>query len=586
MDWRTSWRKAAAWSAAGLVLAGAAALLAIHVLVDSDSLRKAAARHRIQLGDVALTLWPVPAVTADRVSMPDAPCCKLLQAERLRADIEIWPLLSGEVRFKRVLLNGAQAGFDDGEQWVVEEAVIESSPEYRDVRIEARVTRHGEPLAIKAEFADLSRLGTRGAATDGRVELAWKRTRANVTGRFPLDKGLAGGALEGELKSESFDDLFTFFGIERGKTAPLELSLEAREAGGALQVTRLAARLGKLDVTGEARIEIRDGKPVFDARLAAGRLDWLRTLVDAGGTLKPKRKDEEVFHRDPVAWRAVTALGALDASRFALDVKSLKLGNGLELTNVRTTMALGDGRLALQPFSANLLGGIARGGLRFDGGKKTLQVKLDAEDLLLERWFRERGSKVPFTGGPMALHADFRLSGETYRDFAASIEGPVRLRMGQGRWDSKVAGEYEGMMVAALAAQSSDEITFECAAADLDFKRGRASGPRLVGARSNVSQLLTGGTIDLREERIDLRGRVKAASGISAGLAMFAGDVQVHGRLARPRVRMDPDGKPAVVARIAAAMATSGASVVGGALLDAAEEKRDPCDIIRPQDVK
>ena len=134
-------------------------------------------------------------------------------------------------------------------------------------------------------------------------------------------------------------------------------------------------------------------------------------------------------------------------------------------------------------------------------------------------------------------------------------------------------------MVNALAPKDSSQLTFECVAVKLDFQKGRAEGRHLVGARSDVSQLLTAGHIDLTDESLDLRGRVQARKGVSLGLAALAGGVQITGKIVKPRVGLDPDEKPALLARAAAAIASSGATLLGEALLDAAS-RDDACEAV------
>ena len=83
----------------------------------------------------------------------------------------------------------------------------------------------------------------------------------------------------------------------------------------------------------------------------------------------------------------------------------------------------------------------------------------------------------------------------------------------------------------------------------------------------------------LRDESLDLRGRVQARKGVSLGLAALAGGVQITGKIAKPRVGLDPDEKPALLARAAAAIASSGATLLGEALLDAAS-RDDACEAV------
>lgn len=626
-------RRTAAWAAGILALLVAAGGVALRTLVDPDRLKAAALEHarttwerELLIGDVSLAILPLPAFEATKVSFSNPPWSEdphLLQADYVRADLALLPLLTGEVRVKSLEMEGVHARLEEGEDgraswelrsgdgkragdarfqvdavlirnltihhraraeraepWHVAEARIASGPGYRNVRIDVRVARHGQPLEIHARFDDLSKAGRDGAASDGRIELRWAKTQATVQGAIPVGAKLRGGAVRGHVKSESLQDVFAFFGIERGPTAALEMRLDARESGGRLHIGNLSATLGALKLAGDGTAGFEEGKPVVHARLRALRLDWLETLVDAGGEVKPKRRNEEIFHDDPVAWRVVETLGALDGSTAELQVDSLRLGNGLELRDVASRVAMGKGRVRFGPSRAALLGGSAKGTFDFDANRRTIRATLDGDRLSLEQWFRQRGSKVPFSGGPLRIDADLTLAGETYRELAASLSGPLRLRMGPGTWNSKRAGEYEELMVDALAARDSGEIRFACAAARLDFKSGRASGERLLGARSDVSRLLTGGAVDFRKETLDLRGQVRAASGPSVGLAMFAGDVQVHGRLARPKMRLDPERKPAIIARAAAAIATTGATLLGGALIDAAEAKDDPCKAV------
>jgi hypothetical protein len=379
-------------------------------------------------------------------------------------------------------------------------------------------------------------------------------------------------------RSKSLDDVFAFAGFERGKTVAFSLDLASRGAEGGADLHGIVLALGDLRVSGDLHLAVAKDSHHVTGRLAASRIDWLKTLRDSGGTVKPRRQDDEIFHADPVAWNALAFLGALDA-QVDLAVESLKLGNGLQLDGVKAHATLGNGVVDLTPFSAALLGGTGGGSLRFETPKKAIRVRFEGDKLLLERWFAERGSKIPFRAGPMAIKAKLALGGETFRELASSIEGPVTVRMGRGTWESPKAGEVEEMMVNALAKKGSTDLDFDCVSANLDFKRGRAEGRRILGARSDVSQLLTAGTIDFREEKLDLRGRVQARKGLTVGLASVAGGVQISGRLAHPHIGMDPNDRPALLARAAAAVATAGATLVGEALINAAA-KDDPCEAV------
>ncbi len=629
------WRKAALWTVGVAALLLVAATLCLRLLVDPERLKKMALDRaqsawgrELLLGEVELRLFPLPSLRASRVSLANPPWAKdphLLLADSMRADLELLSLLTGTVRVKSISLDGVKAGLEvaddgavswdlkgkdapaknpanaaqgdplrisavhirnarivhrkakaEGEPWLVEEALLEALPGLKDARIEARVVRHGKTLQVKGRFTDLTGIGKKDAATDGKIDLDWGGAKLSAEGRFPLEKALAGMDLAAHLEAKAMEDLFAFFGVKRNKTAALDIKLKARDTDGRIAVTDLALTLGALKVRGDARVTLGD-KHSIDARLQTDHLDWLRTLADAGGTIRPKRQDGEVFHADPVAWRGVKAIGSMHGIA-DLTLRSFKMGNGLELTNVRAKLTFGDGRMAFSPFAADMLGGAAKGVIALDSGRKSVRLDIDGENLLLERWLRERGRKVPLTGGPMKVHARLALSGDTYRQLAASVSGPFTVRMGPGRWESQRAGEVEEMMVSALQPRAGKAVQIECAAANLEFKSGRASGKDLVGARSDLAQLLTSGHLDYNDETIDLRGNVHARSGVRIGLASIASDVQIAGKLAKPTMQLDPNATPAVLARAGAAIASAGATLIGGALVDALETKNNPCE--------
>jgi hypothetical protein len=114
----------------------------------------------------------------------------------------------------------------------------------------------------------------------------------------------------------------------------------------------------------------------------------------------------------------------------------------------------------------------------------------------------------------------------------------------------------------------------------MHFVAGRAEAQPIVGARSDVSQILTTGYIDLRQQTLDLRGRVRARSGVSLGISTLAAEVKIAGKILQPEVGFDPAGTPGILARIGTAIATGGASLLITSIWDAANPASDPCQIV------
>jgi hypothetical protein len=177
----------------------------------------------------------------------------------------------------------------------------------------------------------------------------------------------------------------------------------------------------------------------------------------------------------------------------------------------------------------------------------------------------------------MAITASISGTGNSMRDLAKSMTGPVTIRMGPGVYASQKAGDAEAMMAVFSKKDSAGRIAFECAGAELPFMQGRATGDAIVGARSDVSRLLTSGYVSLRDAVVDLHGRVRPKPGMGVGLSAIVGDIRIAGNMRALKVTLDPAGKPGAAMRAGAAIATLGLSLAGSAIANAAREDSDPC---------
>ena len=92
-----------------------------------------------------------------------------------------------------------------------------------------------------------------------------------------------------------------------------------------------------------------------------------------------------------------------------------------------------------------------------------------------------------------------------------------------------------------------------------------------------MRQLLTRGNVDLRDQTLDLHGRVRARSGVNLGVSTFASEVKLTGQIVKPEMNLDESGAVGIIARVGAAIFTSGLSVVATSLWDGANPDSDPC---------
>ncbi|MGE5094604.1 MAG: AsmA family protein [Betaproteobacteria bacterium] len=623
------WHKTALRSAGVLVLVLVTAAVALRILVEPERL-KSVARDKAQaaysrdlaMGSLEFGFWPVPWLEATDVSFSNAKWASerhLFQARRITAHLALWPLLSGNVKLRSLAVEGGKAVIEtsrDGKSnwelhrgaeaahaavsasptegllelrrltfedfdiddrrvhdqprlWHVKEATLRMVPVLRDVRIEASVTRNGHPLEVRAALDDFSHFGETGATTPGRIEFDWGGAKLTLAGHMPLEPKLEGHRIHGDLVAPALGDVLAFFDLKRRPRAPFEAHFDAVGARDAIRLEPLAMTLGALHVDGTADLRFGGDKPVIDAKLSANDVEWSKALLDAGGEVHGKLPAGEVLPDTPLGWGMLVALqgkkGSIDAR-----IGRVKLGNGLEMRNVKTRLDFDDDRLEVPAFAADMLGGSATAKLRMEGRTRRAHLDFDGRNLLLERWFHERGRRIPFEGGPMQVRASLDSRGESMKRLAAAMTGTATIRMGSGVFVSARAEEAEAKMAAAFEREQKAGIRFQCVGAMMPFRNGRAES--VIGATSDVSRLLTHGVIDFRDQTFDLRGRLKPRSG--AGLATVAGDVKLFGTMAKPQISLD---HPAALARLGAAIASIGISAAATAISDAANTD-DPCE--------
>jgi hypothetical protein len=582
-----NWRRTAIYTTGLVVLAGTAVSLALHAVVDPERLkRQARDKAKAELGrdlaiaDISLQLLPLPMLFAEQVKLSDPDKTKdfpLVTAESVTTHLQLLPLLLGKASISSWTITNARIHYRPkggaSEMWLIEEAAGDALPGGRDVHVEARVVRNKQAVQVTAQFASLAHAGKPGAVTPGTLDLDWGKTHLSIAGSLPLEASAQRASFTATLKSSSIQDLLAFLGTATRATAPLDARVDVRESQGRFELTRANAVLGKHRAWGDAKVTPSAAKAVIDTRIEIGPIDWAQLMLDLGGAPVPPLEGDELFYDRPLAWPLLVALQGSEGS-IDLKVHSVVMRNGLGWQNLKAQGKFDGDRLNIASYTTNLLGGSATGSLQLEGRKKLARLNMEATDLLLERWFKERRRNVAFTGGPMKVSGKITASGDSMRDLAGTMTGPVSIRMGPGVFLSKKAGDAEAMMTAFSKRDSTEKIDFECASARLPFASGRARGEGIFGARSAVSLLLTSGTIDMGDESIDLHGRLRPRSGV--GFASIAGDVEITGKIREMKMKLDPAGTPAAVARGAAAIATVGLSL----LLDSSRKEPDPCEVV------
>lgn len=493
----------------------------------------------------------------------------------------IAPLHSSSVRLSEVKVRYIEHG-KAAKDFQIDELKARAGSGWRDVRIDARLIRNGIPLEASAVFADLSTVGQDFATSDARIDLALGPSRLELLGLLPISGSLHKHDLKLAFIAPSSKELLGFFGMADLNLAPMKLNVDLQEDKEGIRASNLAFEIGRQKIAGNAQITVAGGNPRYRASLAADGLDWAQLLRDFGRPELPPKPPGQLFRGTPLGWRAVSALQAVKGTT-DLRIKRVKLRSGIEWKNLTARIESDEKLLRIEKFSFAMLDGQANGSLLLGGEQRSARLNLDLDKVSLGKWLAARGHRLALTGGPMDLKASLSGKGLSMKDLAESMTGPVTISVGAAKLQSKQVQQAEAWLVGlapAFSASEADQVNLACISAYLPFRNGRAAAEPIGGIRSDASQLLASGYIDLKQQTMDLRGRVRARSGVSLGVSNIAGDnLKIAGKITAPGVGLDPEGTPGALARIGAAIMTSGVSILATALWDAANPASDPCQI-------
>ncbi len=623
------WQKGVLWGIVGLAALLAIGAFSLHTLADGDRLRQLAHdkveqtwARELTVGEMAVDLFPYPRLRATNIAVSNPEWAQdknFVEASRLTAGFALLPLLTGKVVLKSLYFDGLKANLEvakDGRRnWdmphggqrspeqialtdlkvkngilvvrgmsdapvvlQVEELRADADSHLHNIVFDARVRRNAQLLQLDGRMDDLSAFGTPDAMTAGTLNARIGSASASVTGKFPIDPALQRYALAASIDAQSMQQAYAFFGSNRRSPVPLKASAVLQGYGSKTDVSDLKLQMGRLNLSGTGHLDRGGARPVFDATLQADRVDMTQTFIDAGRPPLPPKAPGELFRDVPLAWPMLVKLDGMDG-RITATIASLRLRSGIEVTEAAAQLNVKNDVMTVPSFSGKLLNGTASGDAVFEGNKKAVDLNLKLNNTLLSRWFSETGKKVALTDGRMQVDARIHANGASMKDLAATVTGPINIRIGGTQVLSQKAGQAEFWLTGLFSAKNSDRLDLSCLSARLPFQSGVARGEGIVGVRSDASQLLTGGTVDMRSQTLDLRGRVRARSGISLGWSTFGGNVKIVGKLAKPEWRVDESGV-AAIARIGAAIVTGGISIVATSIWDGANPESDPCQVV------
>lgn len=604
--------------AVGVVVAGVAVLKSLDFNeyrgLIAEQAKAATGRDLTIQGELNIEISLNPAITVEGVTFANAPWGtrpEMIKLKRLSAEVELLPLLTGDIRLKRLVLVGLDLFVETDAKgrgnWELgapqkkaapkktEDASSTSLPVVKWVRIEdLKLTyRDGQTgaktqvglknLDIRSEgLDDPMTIGVSGDfngqafQVDGKFgslntllkggkpfQVSLKMTAPGVSleAQGSIGKPLEARGLSLNLVVDGKDVglLAKAAGVDLPKIPPFKLSATVTDPKGGYSFENLEAKMGGSDIKGRLSVTLGGvPRPKIVAELNSSLID-VDALLPPSPSAQPAKKGDgkRVFPGDPLP---VDGLKAVDA-RVRLRAKRLVSG-GLNFEDVDLGVILGNGRLDVKPLKATLGGGQINGNLVLDGSRPVLALtvnldvrKVDYGDILKQLKIDD------IAKGKVDAKINLKGNGGSIRAIMASLNGRARVVTKGGQIESGLLNVLSADIMSALPfVDSKGDKSIRCGVADFDIRKGQAKAKALIFETGGLSMIGTGG-INLADETLDFQIKPRAKKISLLKLAMVP--VNVGGTLANPSAVPDLAGTVTGAISTVKDIASGGISIIG-----------------------
>jgi len=340
------------------------------------------------------------------------------------------------------------------------------------------------------------------------------------------------------------------------------------------------AQVGNNDLLGEFSADLR-GKPQIEGSLVSTHLDITdRTQIPDDNVLpteaNPADSDEFLFSDD------LLETGLLQAVNLDLQLEIDELvTNVMRVNDVRLGVQLQDGALSVDPIQLrDEFGSIAGNfSLAPQNDSYVMRAMLNVDGLRagLSATKDQDRSTLPPISGRLELDG----TGNSLRTIMASSNGTISFRQGTGTV-KEVFGSafFKDVLLQVLRtlnplSRSRGYQVLECGIYDVGIVDGRATIDKFI-IQTDTMTTIASGSVNLRNEKLDIAFRAKPREGIGISLGTVANQLlEVRGTLESPRVRVDA-GRTATTT--GAAVATGGLSLLARGLWDRLSAEADICE--------
>jgi uncharacterized protein involved in outer membrane biogenesis len=357
--------------------------------------------------------------------------------------------------------------------------------------------------------------------------------------------------------------------------------------GDTIQLDDLDLTIGSFKAKGKLSIGSAGARKRYAFELTTPAIVLADVPIPAGHapaatSARPTSNLHWFFSDEPLA---LAALKSFDADGH-LAMAAVTLKNGMKLADVDISLTLREGKLDVAKWQANALGGTLSGKLLLDATHAempALAMKLAGRNLTLAAILAAVGESRQARGGATTIDVDIIARGVSPHAFASSASGTVIASVGPTTLVNTkldLGNALDQLAQAVNPFRERDPSTeLQCAVVRLPLKDGIARIDRSIAIDSSKFSASASGTLDFRNETLDLALHPRIKQGIPIDIPQVAQLVRFTGPFAHPAVSVDAVASAATIAKIGAAIGTGGLSMIGTALIERAAANEDVCAI-------
>lgn len=318
-----------------------------------------------------------------------------------------------------------------------------------------------------------------------------------------------------------------------------------------------------------------------------------RTTVDdktAGEeTAATETANELLFSATPIDWSWLTS-AEIDAKLVA-DKLALQ---DAEFTDLKITLQNNNGRLTLDPLSANLGDGGFSGRANIDlqpGEEGLAPIQLTA-GFEMSGVSLEAFGLVPteeLSGGKVEANINLSALGNSQSELASSLDGEILLMIEE----AVLMNDFIELVGSDLVMETLNKLNpfakedpttqLSCALVRFTAEDGKLSTKRQLVMETSKMEIIGDGNINLNDETISLGITPDAKSGVGINIGSAVKFMKLGGTLSSPRPAVSAGGLLKSGLAIGAAISTGGASVVAEGLAKRALNAGSACEAARSE---